>query len=78
MHLQRREKKLSGSAALAEAYLLSKGVTDTGATFEEYSPERCVLLFSEWLLTDHHAVLTAMMDMENTYRVDADYFVSAA
>ena len=34
-----------------------------------------MLLFSEWLLSDHHAVLTAMMDMENSYRVDADCFL---
>ena len=55
--------------------MLSRGVTDTGTTVEEFSPERCVLLFSEWLLSDHHAVLTAMMDMENSYRVDADCFL---
>ena len=34
-----------------------------------------MLLLSEWLLSDHHAVLTAMMDMENNYRVDADCFL---
>ena len=46
-----------------------------GTTVEEYSPERCVLLFSAWLVSDHQAVLTAMMDMENSYRVDADCFL---
>jgi hypothetical protein len=66
---------LSGSHALAEAYLLSKGVTDMGTTVDEYSPERCVLLFSAWLVSDHQAVLTAMMDLENSYRVDADCFL---
>ena len=66
---------LSGSSALAEAYLLSKRVTDLGTTVEEYSPERCVLLFSEWLLAEHDAVLTAMMDIENSYRVQADCFL---
>jgi methionine-rich copper-binding protein CopC len=66
---------LSGSSALAEAYLLSKRVTDLGTTVEDYSPERCVLLFSEWLLAEHHAVLTAMMDIENSYRVQADCFL---
>ena len=59
----------SGSPALAEAYLLRRGVSD-------YSPERCVLLFSEWLLSDHHAVLIAMMDIEDTFRVDADCFLA--
>jgi hypothetical protein len=34
-----------------------------------------VLLFSEWVLSDHLAVLTAMMDMETSYRVDADRFL---
>ena len=67
--------ELSGSSALAEAYLLSKRVTDLGTTVEEYSPERCVLLFSEWLLAEHDAVLTAMMDIENSYRVQADCFL---
>jgi hypothetical protein len=66
---------LSGSSALAEAYLLSKRVTDLGTTVEEYSPERCVLLFSEWLLAEHDAVLSAMMDIENSYRVQADCFL---
>ena len=66
---------LSGSHALAEAYLLSKGVTDMGTTADEYSPERCVLLFSAWLLSEHQAVLTAIMDLENSCRVDADCFL---
>ena len=66
---------LSGSHALAEAYLLSKGVTDMGTTVDEYSPERCVLLFSAWLLSEHQAVLTAIMDLENSCRVDADCFL---
>ena len=36
----------------------------------------CLLLFSEWLLSDHHAVLIAMMDIEDTFRVDADCFLA--
>lgn len=66
---------LSGSSALAEAYLLSKRVSDIGTTVEAYSPERSVLLFSEWLLAEHDAVLSAMADMENIFRVDADCFL---
>ena len=66
---------LSGSSALAEAFLLSKGVTDLGTTVDEYSPERSVLLFSQWLLAEHDAVLSAMMDIENRFRVQADCFL---
>ena len=66
---------LSSSAALAEAYLLSKGVTDTGTTVEDNSPERTVLLFTEWLVSEQQSVLIAMMDMGNDHRVAADCFL---
>ena len=66
---------LSGSAPLAEAYLLSKGFSDTGITVQEYSPEGAVLLFAEWLVSEYHSVLAAVMDIENADRVEAGCFL---
>ena len=66
---------LSQSAPLAEAYLLSKGNTDTGTSVEDYSPERTVLLFTEWLGAESQCVLASVMNLENAYRIEADCFL---
>jgi hypothetical protein len=66
---------LSESAPLAEAYLLSKGVTDTGTSAADYSPERSVLVFTDWLSAESQCVLDALSNLENSHRIEADCFL---
>jgi len=66
---------LSESADLAEAYLLSKGLTDTVMSCERYSSERAVLIFTAWLTAESQFVLDALSNLENTHRIEADCYL---
>ena len=66
---------LSQSAPLAEAYLLSKGVTDTGMSVADHSQERTVLIFTQWLAAESQCVFDAVSNLENAHRIEADCFL---